>query len=238
VLHVTRPYENEEAYIQAEAWTVDTRSMLLIDQAPIPADTVLTFAVTLGDGSRPIKAEAKVTGSVEPKDGRPGGLRVRFKRYGAPTKAFIERAMALVASGAGSGFGTALAAPLPGAPNQEPSSPEPSVVEVSSPVAAEAPVAAAPVAEAPVAEAAPLPATTAGGFEPVRVSPSGRPLGLGLAALRARKHEVPETPSNREYLLEKLRQRDMVEDVTSRYQQQRADDEVTLFYRRPEGLLE
>jgi hypothetical protein len=39
-------------------------------------------------------------------------------------------------------------------------------------------------------------------------------------------------------LLEKLRQRDVVEDVTSRYQQQRADDEVTLFYRRPEGLLE
>src|SRR5690349_18258740 len=99
--------------------------MLLIDEQELPADTMLTFAVTLGDGSRPIKAEARVIGSVAASDGRPGGLRVRFKRYGAPTKAFIERAMALVASGAGGGQPVAQSAS-----QAEPSSPEPSVVDL------------------------------------------------------------------------------------------------------------
>ena len=147
MLHVTRPYANVEAYIAAEAWTLDTRSMLLIGEPELPADTMITFAVTLGDGSRPIKAEARVTGSVAASDGRPGGLRVRFKRYGAPTKAFIERAMALVASGAGGGQPAA-----PTGSRPEPSSPEPSVVDLSAPHAAEAPLAppVEPVAPTPV----------------------------------------------------------------------------------------
>src|SRR5688572_6044492 len=111
-----------EEYLAAEAWTLDTRSMLLIDEPELPVDTMLTFAITLADGSRPIKAEARVMGTLAPSDGKPGGLRVRFKRYGAPTKAFIERAMALVAAGAG-GPGGGADQGLPQASNAEPSSP-------------------------------------------------------------------------------------------------------------------
>jgi hypothetical protein len=205
VLHVTRPYANVEAYIAAEAWTLDTRSMLLIGEPELPADTMITFAVTLGDGSRPIKAEARVTGSVAASDGRPGGLRVRFKRYGAPTKAFIERAMALVASGAGGGQ----PAP-PTASRPEPSSPDPSVVDLSAPGAAEAPLAP------PVEQAASAPS---GSFHTVVATASGHPdADSALSSLRGRNAPMPETPSNREYLLEKLRQRNQTEDVTSRFQ--------------------
>jgi hypothetical protein len=206
LLHVTRPYANVEEYIAAEAWTLDTRSMLLLDEQELAPDTMITIVVTLGDGSRPIKAEARVLGSVGPKDGRPGGLRLRFKRYGAPTKAIIERAMAHVASGVGDPV--TAAAP-------EPSSPEPSVVELSAPNASPAPLE--PPAAAPV-ELAPAPDPN-GSFRPVAITPSGSPnAGAGLSSLRARNAAQPETPSNREYLLEKLRQRGQTEDATMRFQ--------------------
>ena len=203
VLHILRPYASVDEYIAAEAWTVDARNMLLIGEPELPTDTQIVFDVTLSDGSRPIKAEGRVNGMAEPSDGRPGGLKVRFKRYGAPTKAFIDRAVALVASGAGA----------PGA--AEPSSPEPSVVsmaEGSAPEAAEAPSPTAAVADAAQPEAP-------GGFAQVPVAQSGSPnVPGGLRALRERGDQMPETPSNREYLLEKLRQRGQGDDVTMRYQ--------------------
>jgi len=186
VLHVLRPYASVDDYIAAESWTVDARNMLLVGEPELPRDTAIVFDVTLGDGSRPIKAEARVIGVAEPKDGRPGGLKVRFRRYGAPTKAFIDRAVALVASGGS-------AEPTQG----EPAAPEPSEVsapEVSAPEAAQR-------------------------FEAVPVGQSRSPdAPSALRQLRARGDQMPETPGNREYLLEKLRQRGQTEDVTNRYQ--------------------
>jgi len=67
--------------------------MLLIDQPALPLDTAVVFDVTLDNGQKPIRAEARVVGYVEPEGDRPGGLRVRFKRFGAATKAFIDRAV-------------------------------------------------------------------------------------------------------------------------------------------------
>src|SRR5688500_5602727 len=67
--------------------------MLLIDAEPLPPDTAVLFDVALSGGQKPIRAEGRVMGSVAPKNDRPGGLRVRFKRFGAATKAFIERAV-------------------------------------------------------------------------------------------------------------------------------------------------
>jgi hypothetical protein len=95
VLHVIRPYANAEEYLRNEAWTMDARAMLLIGEADLPPGTPITFDVTLGDGSRPIRAEARVLANVEPTASRPGGVRVRFKRYGASTKTFIDRAVEL-----------------------------------------------------------------------------------------------------------------------------------------------
>jgi len=95
VLHVIRPYASAEEYLKHEAWTMDARTMLLIGEADLPPGTPVTFDVTLGDGSRPIRAEARALANVEPSGSRPGGLRVRFKRYGASTKTFIDRAVEL-----------------------------------------------------------------------------------------------------------------------------------------------
>jgi hypothetical protein len=93
VVHVIRPYASEQDYLTAEAWSIDARSMLLVDAEPLPPDTTLLFDIALSDGSKPIRAEGRAAGVVVASGGRPGGLRVRFKRFGAATKAFIERAV-------------------------------------------------------------------------------------------------------------------------------------------------
>jgi hypothetical protein len=93
VLHLIRPYANADEYLEQEAWSIDTRSMVLVGQPELPADTDIVFDVTLGDGSKPIRAEAKVVGLVAAAEGRPAGLRVRFRRYGSATRAFVERAV-------------------------------------------------------------------------------------------------------------------------------------------------
>jgi hypothetical protein len=217
VLHIVRPYASVEEYLAAEAWTVDARSMLLIGESGLAPDTAVVFDVTLGDGSRPIKAEARVSGVVEPMAGRPGGLRVRFRRYGGPTKAFIERAMTFVASGVDTG------PPPPPAGPPEPSAPGHSAPDASAPL--HVPPAEPLVVTthgAPRLEGTTIAAgvgTPSTSFGRVPVSPSGHPdVAVALGSLRARGDRMPDTPAQREYLLEKLRQRGQGEDVTMRYQ--------------------
>ncbi|HEV8550998.1 MAG TPA: hypothetical protein VGQ57_18250 [Polyangiaceae bacterium] len=256
VLHITRPYADAEEYLKAEAWTMDARAMLLVDQPPLEPDTAIVFDVTLRDGSRPIKAEGRVSRNIETQGNRPGGLRVRFKRYGAPTKAFIERAMQLVAAGLGEAPAPvvsdpfAATAPLPDvASSVEHVLPATAVEVVTSaaPVEPEMPDSPSPPLEPVPPEVAPLGGVAApggspeeapeeatllwrisalgdltgsastGAFEPV--APTSSPdTGAALAALRARAVEMPETPPNREVLLEMLRQRGQNEDETSRFE--------------------
>jgi len=184
--------------------------MLLIDQPPLDKDTAIVFDVTLRDGSRPIKAEARVTRHVEAEGERPGGLRVRFKRYGAPTKAFIERAVALVARGDS----------VPPAPMPAPS--DPLAVAAAPPPELASSVEHVALPPPPLTldlqDSAPTLMLDARAFRPVPAAATGSPnVGLGLASLRARGSADPETPPNREVLLEKLRQRGLSDDVTNRY---------------------
>jgi hypothetical protein len=114
VVHVVRPYSSEDEYLEKESWSIDAKSMLLIDQAELPGETTIVFDVQLRGGHKPIRAEAKVTGAVAPSGGRPGGLRVRFKRFGSATKSFIDRAVAVSkakASPAASQVSSVLSAP-------------------------------------------------------------------------------------------------------------------------------
>jgi hypothetical protein len=191
VLHVIRPYANPEEYLRNEAWTMDARTMLLIGEADLPPGTPITFDVTLGDGSRPIRAEARVLANVEPTGSRPGGVRVRFKRYGASTKSFIDRAVEL--ADRASLRPPAPATPVPPRPPTVPPPRDPS----------ERP-------PAPTATAGPTPALGA---------LSREELEAALQSLRMRGRAVPELPaaSERELYLERLRQRGQSEDVTTRF---------------------
>jgi hypothetical protein len=93
VVHVVRPYSSEQDYLSAEAWSIDQKGMLLIGVDALPGDTMILFDVALSDGQKPIRAEGRVVGMVAASGERPGGLKVRFKRFGSATKAFIERAV-------------------------------------------------------------------------------------------------------------------------------------------------
>jgi hypothetical protein len=95
VIHVVRPYQSEAEYLEAEAWSIEARTMILIGEPDLPEGTAVLFDVQIGNGTKPIRAEARVVESVASRPGRPGGLRVRFRRYGAATKAFIDRAAAM-----------------------------------------------------------------------------------------------------------------------------------------------
>lgn len=94
VIHVLRPYASEEEYLAAERFSISAKTMLLIDQPPLPAETAIVFDISLSNGQKPIRAEGVVLGYAEQNGKQPGGIRVRFKRYGAATKAFIDRASA------------------------------------------------------------------------------------------------------------------------------------------------
>lgn len=197
VIHVSRPYADADAYLTHEAWTIDARSMLLVDQAELPRDTNIVFDVTLGDGSRPIRAEARVLGKLEPARGKPGGLRVRFKRYGASTKAFIDRAVALMAAST---------------PQSSIPPPPPLVLELGANSEAIPPSVPPP----PALPAQPIPFTPV----PAVPSPTTPPAERAELLDRLRSRAAAETPApeQRELFLERLRQRGQSEDATARFQ--------------------
>jgi hypothetical protein len=179
VVHVVRPYETEQEYLTAEAWSIESRGMLLIDAEPLAADTAVLFDVALADGQKPIRAEGRVVGSVPAQDGRPGGIRVRFKRFGAATKAFIERAVQLKSS--------PVAAVAPSSPI---ATLEPEVERASMPEVR---------ASMTDLEAVRLPVPA---VEPARDRSLDRESGL-----RQRVPGPLAAPANREELLARLRQR-------------------------------
>jgi hypothetical protein len=130
VVHVVRPYGSELEYLAAEAWSIDARSMLLIAADELPTDTTVLFDVALRDGQKPIRAEGRVVGMVPPTGDRPGGLKVRFKRFGAATKAFIERAVKTREQAPSSSATSSIEAARPPEPSV-PSSPEVERLSVS-----------------------------------------------------------------------------------------------------------
>jgi hypothetical protein len=197
VLHLTRPYANADEYLAREAWSIDTRSMVLVGQPALPAETDIAFDVMLADGSKPIRAEAKVVGPVAPAEGRPGGLRVRFKRYGSATRAFVERAVSLRSS-AGDAPG---ATPEPPIAQPRPSTPPP-------PVAAPAPASVAPPASVPSPPASPSerPSSVMPAWDEDKTQRFTRAIALAMPMTHEPTPEVAP-PANRDALLDRLRKR-------------------------------
>jgi hypothetical protein len=94
ILRITRPYESVDDYIQSEGWTISTKRMILLDQPRFERDTIVRFELSLQNGEKLIRAEAKVVGYQTATPDKPGGPKVRFKRFGGDTKAFITQVVA------------------------------------------------------------------------------------------------------------------------------------------------
>jgi hypothetical protein len=190
VVHVVRPYASEQEYLNAEAWTIDQRSMLLIDAEALPGDTAVLFDISLSDGQKPIRAEGRVVGMVSESGGRPGGMRVRFKRFGAATKAFIERAVKAKSVGATPERPSASEAERPSTPEAE----LPSATEGDRPSLPDGDRSSMPEVRLSMTDLERAPTPPA----PSSREPSG---------LRQRVPGPVTAPANREELLQRLRQR-------------------------------
>ena len=125
VLRLVRPYQSAEEYLEAEACWIEPRRMLLIDAHPLPNDTLVRFAVSINVGEPLIRAEARVIGYQKPAADAPGGVLVRFLRFGESTKAFVDRAQEVR---------TRQRSPTSARWESESPVPEPSVVTPSIPV--------------------------------------------------------------------------------------------------------
>lgn len=215
ILRIVRPYASEAEFLAGDLWTLDAKGALLVDQAALAPGTLVRFDVVLSTGERLIRAEGKVVKYVEPTPARPGGLRVRFTRFGGSTKAFIDRAVELRRAAPPARPEAPPAAskppPTPPAPSAHPPPPAPSAPQHA---AAEAPVDAA--------DAAPASGTVpAGSPEPAvelrsGVTASARPMpsavrssdfGERRQSLRARAVQQVSPPANRDALLDRLRSR-------------------------------
>ena len=189
VVHVVRPYASEQEYLNAEAWTIDQRSMLLIDAEALPGDTAVLFDISLADGQKPIRAEGRVVGMVHESGGRPGGMRVRFKRFGAATKAFIERAVKAKSASAEPERSSTPEAERPSTPEAE----LPSATFSDRGSLVEDDRSRMPEVRHSMTELEPAPAAASASREP--------------SGLRHRVSGPITAPANREELLQRLRQR-------------------------------
>jgi hypothetical protein len=203
VIHLHRPYGSEEEYIAHEHFSIEAKSMLLIDQPALPLDTAVVFDVTLENGQKPIRAEARVIGHVEPEGERPGGLRVRFRRFGAATKAFIDRAVNHTPA--------ADSAPVNSVAPVVDSGPRASIAPVvdSGPLASIAPVVDSAPSAAPPVDACPALAIGAAAMHAATPLHSGQPSEADETSGIHKKTCVPAVaaPPDREALLARLRGR-------------------------------
>jgi hypothetical protein len=195
---LTRPYANADEYLSREAWTIDTRSMVLVGQTELPTETDIVFDVTLADGSKPIRAEARVVGLVAPAEGRPGGLRVRFKRYGAATRAFVERAVSSRWSdNQAQGADAPAAHPARGSVRPPPASVPPPPGSLRPPASVR-----------PGPSATPPPSARPPNIPPWEEDKTSRfSRAIALAAPMTHKATEVAAPKNRDALLDRLRKR-------------------------------
>jgi hypothetical protein len=216
ILRVERPYASEDEFLAGDLWTIDAKAALLIGVAPLDPGTLVRFDVVLSTGERVIRAEGKVLKYVDATPARPGGLRVRFTRFGGSTKAFIDRVVQL------------RRASMPARPEATPSSSTPEPVPrpasapstpapapAPSPPAGSTPTSSPPLASGPAprasqraeperrsgvtASAEPLP-------QPLRAA-AGTDFGERKQVLRDRAVQHVPPPANRDALLERLRSR-------------------------------
>lgn len=138
ILRITRPYESVEDYIQSEGWTISNKRMILLDQPRFDRDTLVRFELSLQNGEKLIRAEAKVVGYQTPTPDKPGGPKVRFKRFGGTTKAFIQQVVA--EHGPGPGLETLYPSARGSDPGDGPVSEPPHSLNFSLPVDAGAAV--------------------------------------------------------------------------------------------------
>jgi hypothetical protein len=179
-LHIQRPYDSLDEYLEGDFWTVERKEMFLIGASDIEVGVAVKFTIELADGTPVVTGEGRVVEHTAPSEDYPGGLKVRFRQLDADSKAVLRRALEVRrrAYAAALEASAAEAAPAEAAP-------------------AQAAPADAPPPEAPAPHVAAAPAR---GSHP-STPPKPR------SAERHRTARVVSPPPNRDALLGRLRDR-------------------------------
>jgi hypothetical protein len=190
-LRITRPYPSLDAYLEGDAWTVERSDMLLIGVEGVGPGTSVEFEIVLTSGETVVKGEGRAVETLAPRNGRPGGLKLRFRKLEGSSKATLKRALEVQKREKAKSSPVASEEPPKAEPaNREAPKAEPAKVE------AVAPKAAPPPAPAEPAEAAPEPPN--GELRKTSAEPSG---------VRHRVAGPVAPPANRDALLARLRGR-------------------------------
>jgi hypothetical protein len=192
-LRIVRPYASREDYLEGDYWTVERSEMLLLDVEGVAQGAQVTFEIVLENKEIVVRGEGRALELVPPRDGRPGGVRVRFKQLDAGSKATLRRALEIQKKKAAQEQAAKPAAidpPAAAAPEPPKDAPPPQDAqkEIAVPEETAAAPAGAPQMIAPAPESP----------EPEREEPSG---------VHHRIAGPVRAPENREMLLERLRER-------------------------------
>jgi hypothetical protein len=94
-IRITRPYANEEEYLDEELETLTRTSITLLGAQPRPQGIVLRFELVLTSGHVLARGEGRVVGFKHNAHEGLGGLTLRFTRLDSRTKTLIDKAAAL-----------------------------------------------------------------------------------------------------------------------------------------------
>jgi hypothetical protein len=94
-IRITRPYANEEEYLEHELDLISKTGITLVGAQPRPPGVVLRFELVLSSGHVLVRGEGRVTGFRANVHNDAGGLALRFTRIDARSKALLDKATAL-----------------------------------------------------------------------------------------------------------------------------------------------
>jgi len=200
-LRIERPYASLDAFIAGDAWTVERTDMVLVGVAGLAAGAPVKFEIVLTTGDPVVTGEGRVVEPVPPREGRPGGVRIRFRQLDAASKAVLRKALDFQKRG-----------PAASELVADPARPKAASVEAESSPAATTPVEAesGPVAtlQSPSALVIALPSPpdpiAPQAETPSAASPAPESARSGV---RHRVTGIVSAPTNREALLQRLRER-------------------------------
>ncbi|HEX8794649.1 MAG TPA: hypothetical protein VF765_27070 [Polyangiaceae bacterium] len=216
-IRITRPYGNEDEFLEHELDTLTRTSVTLLGAQPRPQGVVLRFELVLSTGQAILRGEGRVVGFKPDVLHGLGGLTLRFTRLDSRSKALVDKAAAARERRRPSHAPPASDPPkAQPAPEPPPASapPPPPVYQSDPDLVPAAPVSVEVIAVAPVSSPSePPPPVSA---RPRSIPPPLPPRALRQNALKLEPTPPPsrvgkagtlQPPAHRDELLERLRAR-------------------------------
>lgn len=208
-IRITRPYGNEDEFLEHELETLTRTSVTLLGAQPRPQGVVLRFELVLQSGQAILRGEGRVVGFKPNILHGLGGLTLRFTRLDSKSKALVDKAAAARERRRPS-HAPPSEPPRVSEPPKPPPTPQPEPALAAPP----APISVEILAEAPASSPSePPPPVSA---RPRSIPPPLPPRALKQNAARLASTPPPprvtthgplQPPAARDELLERLRTR-------------------------------